>query len=331
MPMTLILDTEGTMPLYQQLKYQLIYLISSRQLPEGEQLPTIRELADSLQINIGTVAQAYRELQADGLIESIKGRGTFVKPLRPHQFSDESVERQIRLTNTLTDALTRAYSLGFSAVEIQQRVASLLSQGAWRCHLAFVGPTPQIARKHSAFLQEQLGANNVVVHSLDVAALESGKLPDGFDSVFYVTTFLSLVHTVEHGLARFPEPRRVLPLPTRVSEYTLGSLAILPATTKACLIAEERNTHSALNLITTHSRIPRTLPRADPADKERVLKLCDEADVVIHTFLAGEHLDALEVPDAKRLEMHFEIDPDAVADIKQLLRAPSKMPVVAKP
>lgn len=328
MDLPLIVDPAGNTPLYQQLKYQLIYLISSRQLPAGKQLPAIRELAESLQINIGTVAQAYRELQADGLIESVRGRGTFVRAILPPRFTDEEMARQAALTDTLTGALARSFSLGFSGGEIQQRVASLLSQETWRCHLAFVGPTPEIARKHAHLLQENLGVDGVVVHALDLESLLSGNLPAAFELVHYVTTFVGRVHAVEEALVSSPWKQKVLPISTKVSDYTLGALAILPADTRACLIAEERNLHSALNLVTTHSQLPRTIPSTDTRDPDRVSALCDAAAIVIHTFSSVSLLDRLEVPAGKRLELRFEIDPDSVANLRHLLRlTPSPSPV----
>ncbi|MEX2535089.1 MAG: GntR family transcriptional regulator [Trueperaceae bacterium] len=326
MNVPLIVDPEGNTPLYQQLKYQLIYLIGSRQLPVGQQLPAIRELSDSLQINIGTVAQAYRELQSEGLIESLKGRGTFVRAVLPPHFTDETRAKQAILTNLLTETLTRASSLGFTANEIQQRIAFLLSRGLTECHLAFVGPTEEIAQKHALLVREHFATDGVQVHSLTEAALSRGELPAEFDAVYYVMTFVPLARAVENALATLTPERRVIPVSTRISDYTLGALAILPEDTRACLVAEERNLHSALNLVTTNSRLPRSLPTATPDESDRTALLCESVDVVIHSFSSRKLLDLLNVPPAKRLELRFEIDPGSLSDIRQLLPLNSRMP-----
>jgi DNA-binding transcriptional regulator YhcF (GntR family) len=320
MNLSLIVDTEGTIPLYQQLKHQLLYLISSRQIPQGEQLPAIRELAESLQINIGTVAQAYRELQAEGLIESIKGRGTFVCAVLPPRFTEEAITRQDALTSTLTDMLGRAFSMGFAAVEIQQRIASLLNQGPWYCRLVFVGPTPEISRKHASLVEENLGLEHVRVHHVDIDSLRKGDLPEHFQQTHYVLTFRGLLRSVEQALTQLPGRRTVLAVSTRVSDYTIGALAILPASLGACLISEDHNRHSALNLITTHSRLPRDIPTAAPEATELVARLCEQADIVVHTFSSNAVLDELGVAKGKRLELRFETDPESLANVRSLIQ-----------
>src|SRR3990172_9553903 len=72
------LDPASSVPLYQQIRDQMRQLISTGALPLGERLPPSRELAQRLGVHRTTVANAYAELTADGLIEGHVGRGTFV-------------------------------------------------------------------------------------------------------------------------------------------------------------------------------------------------------------------------------------------------------------
>jgi GntR family transcriptional regulator len=72
-----ISDNDGV-PIYLQIVNQLKYLIASGRLEEGEQLPPVRKLAEELVVNPNTVARAYRELEAAGLIVSRRGAGVFV-------------------------------------------------------------------------------------------------------------------------------------------------------------------------------------------------------------------------------------------------------------
>ncbi len=80
-----IFPQDGT-PLYQQIVNQVKLLVASGRLAEGEELPSIRALAERLVINPNTVARAYRELEAAGLVEKRRTNGTFVSavgsPLR---------------------------------------------------------------------------------------------------------------------------------------------------------------------------------------------------------------------------------------------------------
>ncbi|MBR3737129.1 MAG: GntR family transcriptional regulator [Eubacterium sp.] len=67
-------------PLYEQIKESIIKLIMTKSLQENERLPSVRELAVELAINSNTIQRAYRELENEGYIYKISGKGTFVSP-----------------------------------------------------------------------------------------------------------------------------------------------------------------------------------------------------------------------------------------------------------
>lgn len=77
----LTIHYDADLPLAQQLRQQLLWLIASRTLPAGERLPPVRDLAQRLGINLHTVRAAYRRLEEDGLVSTRQGRGTHVLPL----------------------------------------------------------------------------------------------------------------------------------------------------------------------------------------------------------------------------------------------------------
>ncbi|MGH9656635.1 MAG: GntR family transcriptional regulator, partial [Bryobacteraceae bacterium] len=72
------LNQSSGIPLYLQLMQQLKHSIEVGELRAGDQLPTIRKLAEDLVMNPNTVARAYRELEHEGIIELKHGLGTFV-------------------------------------------------------------------------------------------------------------------------------------------------------------------------------------------------------------------------------------------------------------
>ncbi|WP_282694926.1 GntR family transcriptional regulator [Streptomyces sp. CC208A] len=71
-------DTAGPIPPYEQIRAQLAALIASGSLADGERLPTVRQLAADLGLATGTVARAYRELEAASLVRTRRGAGTRV-------------------------------------------------------------------------------------------------------------------------------------------------------------------------------------------------------------------------------------------------------------
>jgi GntR family transcriptional regulator len=72
------IDTRSPTPIYDQIVTRMRFAIASGSLPRGEALPSVRQLAVALRVNPNTVARAYRELEAQGLVQTQQGRGTFV-------------------------------------------------------------------------------------------------------------------------------------------------------------------------------------------------------------------------------------------------------------
>lgn len=84
--LSLNVDATAPEPPYAQVRSQVLAAIASGALPAGAKLPTVRALAEQLDLAPGTVARAYKELEADGAIETRGRAGTFVSlaedPLR---------------------------------------------------------------------------------------------------------------------------------------------------------------------------------------------------------------------------------------------------------
>ena len=82
---TFHLDYRDPLPIYEQLKQECKRLILSGIIAPGDKLPSVRELAGSLSINPNTIQRAYRELEADGYLISVPGKGSFAAEARPLQ------------------------------------------------------------------------------------------------------------------------------------------------------------------------------------------------------------------------------------------------------
>lgn len=76
--MDIILSYSSGVPIYQQIKNQIKKCILEEELAEGSSLPSIRQLAKDLQISVITTKRAYEELEKEGLIESVVGKGSYV-------------------------------------------------------------------------------------------------------------------------------------------------------------------------------------------------------------------------------------------------------------
>ena len=100
----LAIDAASATPPFEQLRAQLAEQIRGGALPPGERLPTVRRLADDLGLAVNTVARAYRELEAEGLVETRGRNGTVVS------WSPDSGTRELEQAAAAFAA--RARSLG---------------------------------------------------------------------------------------------------------------------------------------------------------------------------------------------------------------------------
>ena len=78
--MNLSVDTASSVPPYEQLRAQIASMVVAGTLPAGTRLATVRQMAADLGLAPNTVARAYRELEADGVIDTHGRRGIFVRP-----------------------------------------------------------------------------------------------------------------------------------------------------------------------------------------------------------------------------------------------------------
>src|SRR6188768_1298487 len=99
--MQIRISTADGLPIYQQIVNQVKYLVASGRLAAGNELPPIRALAEQLVVNPNTVARAYRELEAAGIVEKRRTAGTYVSD----QGSPLARKERLRILTERIDAL----------------------------------------------------------------------------------------------------------------------------------------------------------------------------------------------------------------------------------
>lgn len=107
------IDPNAEIPIYQQLVDSITLAIKQGVLRPNEQLPTVQDVSNQLQIARGTIKRAYDELEHRGLVEKTQGRGTFVK-FRP----SDSASRKERAMAAIDQMFLQMEELGLSAAEI---------------------------------------------------------------------------------------------------------------------------------------------------------------------------------------------------------------------
>ncbi len=108
-------DATSFVPIYEQIKKEIVRLVATGRLKVHDPLPSIRDLAADIIVNPNTVARAYRELEQDGVVSTQKGRGSFVAGrARPDAASDLKVYLGRVMDEAIAEA--RTFDLGEDAI-----------------------------------------------------------------------------------------------------------------------------------------------------------------------------------------------------------------------
>jgi len=120
-----LLNPNSGIPLYVQLQRQIQQRVLSGQLPQGTQLPSVRELSAELHINPLTVTKVYQLLQQEGFVETRHGLGTYVAHESPALKIDA---RRRQIGPALEQLVTEALHLGLGEKEIQALLSEKFRQ-----------------------------------------------------------------------------------------------------------------------------------------------------------------------------------------------------------
>lgn len=109
--MDIIISNNKNKPIYEQITLQIKSMIMNGTLKTGDSIPSMRSLAKSIHVSVITVQKAYEDLQRDGFIETIVGRGSFVSAVNKDFFQEQ---QQIKLEEYLQKAADIARRSGIS-------------------------------------------------------------------------------------------------------------------------------------------------------------------------------------------------------------------------
>lgn len=121
--MKIVIKPQGTMAIYEQIVNQLKNAIVTGELRAGEALPSIRKLASDLQVSVITTKRAYEELEKEGLIRSVAGKGFYVCEYNQDYLKEKQL---MMLEKRLSEVLEECKEAGLSKEEILEMLQTLL-------------------------------------------------------------------------------------------------------------------------------------------------------------------------------------------------------------
>ena len=117
--MDIIVSNASSDPIYAQIKNQLKAAIINDQVAPGDKLPSIRRLASQLRVSVITTKRAYDELELEGFIDSVQGRGSFVASKNTELLKEE---QRKKVEDYLKSALASARVAGLSVSDLKELI-----------------------------------------------------------------------------------------------------------------------------------------------------------------------------------------------------------------
>lgn len=264
--MRLSVDRRGSISLTDQLKAQIRHQILSGQLPSGSRLPPVRTLAGFLRVNRNTVARAYAELQAEGVLDAAPGRGTHVVWTPPPARASQVLTAQI--DRVLAAAAAAGVSLDDLIAAFTVRAGR--RRGQARPRVGFVECNPVDLAYFSRLLREAVDVP-VVPMLIDELPRRAGDADVIATTFFHAEELRRRTHGIEVvGLMALPDFR------------TLEQVARLPRACTVALVCATREgvTSKARSLAAVGLRTPRLLT-ATLDDTKALPGVLARADVVL--------------------------------------------------
>ena len=117
--MSFRLDPSSGVPFYRQIIDQVLLAVGDGRLKAGGQLPTVRQLAVDLSVNLNTVAKAYREMEIRGIVQTQQGTGTFIAARE----GAKSRERRKALADLVDRFIANGEALGIPLEDLLEALA----------------------------------------------------------------------------------------------------------------------------------------------------------------------------------------------------------------
>jgi Predicted transcriptional regulators len=245
MDLDLDLDRQSGVPYYIQLKEQIRRKVTHGAWAAGTKLLTERELAERLAVSRNTVSQAYKELESEGILSSVRGRGTFVEDTKLFLQQEGRKEKVLRIVDV---AMEEAVGLGFTIDDFVSFVhvrgmekKELLSR---RKVVFVVGDPEQLAEAHW-----NLGPGVSLLPFLLSELQESPRVLERLAGMDMAVTGLNHLTEVKALLGKLPLP--ILGISLQPKLETIVRIAKLTMGRELALVCESyqfaENVKDALN------------------------------------------------------------------------------------
>ena len=126
--MRVVISNRSGVPIYEQIKEQVKAAIFAGELKEDDILPSVRQLAKDLKVSVITTTRAYSDLDAEGFVVNVQGKGCFVLPRNKELARENAL---FTIEGQLSGAITAAKAEGISKAELLEHLHLLWDEGGF--------------------------------------------------------------------------------------------------------------------------------------------------------------------------------------------------------
>ena len=314
------LDRKSGLPLYLQIAHELMYLIETGVLRDGDAPPSLRRLAEQLGISLLTVDKAYKWLQSRGVLATRQGARWKVALIREN--SDQNVRERLRLIKFVDETLSSAMRNGFDPVtfarKMVQRATAVEQQVPFQT-LVFVGCHSGYVDDYVAELRNELSEFKVEIQGMLTGSLAASKR-ECADQKFlqradYVLTTFYHSRFVQKAVSQLN--KRVVALSLALSKEALYKIVSLPRNLRVGAILSP--TDPAPPIVKTleyyRDQPAGSIPYAIVTDLAAVKRLRAKTDSIAYTIACQDQVKSLLKKDEIGIVLRFG---PAENDIKKL-------------
>ena len=308
------LHPNSIIPLYVQLKSRLEYMIGTGALAAGTQVPSVRELATQLGVAPTTVQQAYRELQQKGLLETQRGRGTFVPQIStsaPLNSEQTALVRQ-QIDHLIATSQQQGISLEELCLMFEDRIA-VRERGL---RIGFVGIRDAMD-KYASLIQGSLANLRATVSPVPLEELRTNPAAATDLLADYDLLVTLLFHYREVMDIAAGSPSRVMPIISELSSECLESIALLPADACIGLVCHQASLDNYLASISLYRPAEQIVLHGDPDQEDSMEELLKRAAVIVHTTVLTSFAHHRFAPDLPLIELEHVPNSDSLERVRR--------------
>jgi len=320
-----ILDRQSGLPLYLQIAHELMYLIETGVLRDGDAPPSLRRLAKQLRISFLTVDKAYRWLQTRGVLATRRGIGWKVSLIREH--SEQDARGRLRLTKFVDETLSSAVQHGFDPMTFARSVvhrATAIEQRVPPRKLAFVECHPSYIDDYVAELRKELSEFNVEIRGMLTGSLADNSKKTSVDHQFLDQSDYVLTTFYHSGFVQkivSPLKRRIIALSLSLNKEALYKIVSLERNLRVgAILSPTDPAPTIVKSLEYYRDLPAgSIPYAIVTDSAAVRRLRTKTDLVAYTVACQDEVNSFLKKDEMGILLRFGPAEDDIRKVQALL------------